>query len=289
MPGRDGLWLIGELRKRCPDTAVIMATGVQDVGTAVTSLRHGVIDYLMKPFGRERLREAVRRGLEWHRAALAGRESQQRLHEEVAQRRHQLTFALNALPIDSRPTLEAMLGMLAIHDPALLEHGRRVARLASAIACEMDRPRGECEALELAALVHDLPKLTFPESIARKNGSLLPQERELIRVGPTYGRDVLNGIPFLGGAADIVHARYEWWDGSGYPRGLAGEAIPLSSRVLAVADTFDTLLQSRRHRPAMSLPQAIGEILRCQGSQFDPAVVDAFQRVQPGCIPVTAA
>jgi HD-GYP domain-containing protein (c-di-GMP phosphodiesterase class II) len=180
--------------------------------------------------------------------------------------------------------------MLTINDPPLMEHLRRVANLAAAIGAELDRPASEIDVLERAALVHDLPKLAFPEAIARKAGVLLPQEREVIRISPTFGHEVLVRIDYLAEAAEVVHARYEWWDGSGYPRGLRGEAIPIPSRILAVADTFDTLLLPRRYRAAMSAAQASAEIVWCQRTQFDPQVVEAFLRARPGRdIPVTAA
>jgi HD-GYP domain-containing protein (c-di-GMP phosphodiesterase class II) len=209
---------------------------------------------------------------------------------QVTERRTQLAGALNALVIDSRTMLEALLRMLTIGDPAMLDHGRRVADLAGLMAAELGVAEGEADVLQRAALVHDLPRLSLPESLARKEGTLLAQERELIRVGPTFGHDLLSEVAYLAEAAPIVHARYEWWDGSGYPRGLAGEAIPLSSRILAVADTFDALLQPRAYRPAMSERESAAEIVRCRGSQFDPAVVDAFCRIQPRIgIPAPAA
>src|SRR5215510_8662609 len=116
MPGRDGLWLAQQIRQEAPETAIIMATGVQDVGSAVASLRYGVIDYLTKPFGRDRLRESVLRGLEWHRAATDSRRWRQSLDAEVEARRHRLRDTLSLIPIDSDAALDRMLGMLTNGD-----------------------------------------------------------------------------------------------------------------------------------------------------------------------------
>jgi HD-GYP domain-containing protein (c-di-GMP phosphodiesterase class II) len=161
----------------------------------------------------------------------------------------------------------------------MFAHACRVADLSRRLAQAYGLDHRVTEVLERAALVHDLPKLVVPDAILAKGGPLLPQELDLVRVGPVIGHELLLGIEFLEGAARVVRARYEWWDGSGYPRGLESEAIPIESRVLAVADTFDTLTQPRRYRAAMDDPAALAEILRCRGTQFDPDVVDALQRV----------
>jgi len=117
MPGRDGLWLAQHIRRDAPETAVIMATGVQDVNSAVTSLRQGVIDYLTKPFGRDRLRESVLRGIEWHKAATDSRRWREALDAEVDQRRGRLSDALGSLTIDTDAALDGLLNARTLRDP----------------------------------------------------------------------------------------------------------------------------------------------------------------------------
>src|SRR6476469_7288373 len=116
MPGHDGLWLAERIRQQYPETAVIMATGVHDVGPAVSSLRQGVVDYLTKPFGRDRLRESVSRGIEWHRAALDVRRWREALDGEVDAKCEQLSATLRALTIDSDATLDTLLSRLTVAD-----------------------------------------------------------------------------------------------------------------------------------------------------------------------------
>lgn len=280
MPGRDGLWLAEQIRQRWPETAVVMATGVQDVGSAVASLRHGVIDYLMKPFGRDRLREAVQRGLEWHREAAEARASRHQLEQAATERRTKLSAALRALQIDSREALDATLVMLTINEPQLLDHSRRVADLAVALGRSLDLPAEGIAALERAALVHDLPRLAWPEGMLRKQGPLAPEEEALVRAGPDQAYAFLSQIPFLAGAAELVRARHERWDGTGYPRGLRAEAIPLGSRILAVVDTYDTLCHARWYRAAVAERAALDELRRCAGRQFDPEIVESFCRLR---------
>jgi response regulator RpfG family c-di-GMP phosphodiesterase len=272
----SGLGVVERLRERFPETAVILATDLQDMDSTVESLRLGVADSLIKPVCRDRLRDAVGRGLEWHRAAVLARDIRDQLRADIELRRAHLAMALNARAIDSRAGLEATLRVLTVHDPAWLDHARRVTELARALGLLANLADDRLDTLERAALVHDVPKLMFPDSLAQKPGALLPLERELIRVAPHSGYDLLAGTEYLRIAAAIVRARFEWWDGSGYPLGLTRDAIPIESRILAVADTFDTLKQPRPYRPAMDEVAAVAEILRCRGTQFDPAVVDSF-------------
>ena len=278
MPGRDGLWLAEQVRRASPNTAVVMATGVQDVGSAVTSLRHGVIDYLMKPFGRDRLREAMQRGLAWHRAAVDARATSDERELEATQRRERLAGALAALNIDSRESLEGMVAMLTIHDPAVLEHCRRVAARAVATGRVLQLDEGGLEALERAALIHEVEKLALPEALSRKDGPLTAAEHDLVRTLPEVGYSLLRPVRYLESAAELVCARYERWDGSGYPRGLRGETIPLGSRILSVVDSFETMVRPRHFQPALPEAEALLELERCSGTQFDPAVVAVFRR-----------
>jgi putative two-component system response regulator len=279
MPGRDGLWLAGQLRQARPETAVVMATGVQDVGSAVSSLRHGAIDYLIKPFGRDRLREAVERGMAWHRAAEHAPQSGERRYLELRQRRDQIAQAIGALKADWHGALEAALALATFYDGATRAHVRRVADAALATARALARPIEELDLLECAALVHEMEKLALPDSILKKNGPLTPGEWDLVREAPVIGYDLLGGLPFLADAAGIVRARFERWDGGGYPRGLQGETIPLLSRILAVADTYDTMIRPRRAQSALSAHEALRELDQYRGTQFDPHVVVAFHRV----------
>ncbi|MCL4811760.1 MAG: response regulator [Vicinamibacteraceae bacterium] len=285
MPGRDGLWLAEQVRRLSPDTAVVMATGVQDVGSAVTSLRHGVIDYLMKPFGRDRLREAVQRGIDWHRAAVDARAGGEDRLTEAQQRREELATAIAGLHIESRAALEALVTMLALQDRGMIEHSRRVAQAAIALGRALGVDAAGLDLLDRAALAHEIEKLTMPPGVIQKEGPLSPAEQELVRQAPEHGYRLLEGVPYLAEAAAVLRARHERWDGGGYPRALAGEAIPLASRILAVADTYESMVRPRRPQPALPVADALQELDRCSGTQFDPDVVAAFRSVVPSLPP----
>lgn len=279
MPGHDGLWLAEQIRREHPETAVIMATGVQDVGPAVESLRQGVIDYLTKPFGRDRLKDAVVRGLEWHRAAWDARRWRESLQREMEVRRTRLSDTVAALRIESDATLDGVLSMLTLTDPDAYAHGYRVAALSISVGRTLVLPAADLAAMERAALLHDLGKLAMPEAILRKPAPLTAEEQWLIRQHPSIGRDLIAGVPYLSAAAVIVGDAHERMDGLGYPRGVRAGEVSLAARIVSVADAYDTMTRPRVFRDAISPADAILELERCSGSQFDPAVVHAFRQV----------
>lgn len=279
MPGHDGHWLVEQLRRHSNDVAIIMVTGLLDVSAAVSSVQHGLIDYLVKPFSRDRLREAVQRGFEWHRASLQERRWREELDAEAQRLRRQLGEAFSAIDIQSYETLDAVVQMLTLRDRELYDHLHRVETLSLALASKLHLPQMEVETLRRAALVHDIGRLALPPALFRKPEPLTNDERLLVREGPHFAYELLRPVPYLTSAAEIVRHRYERFDGQGFPGGLAGQAIPYASRILAVADTFDTMLLARPYRDAVSPADAFTELRRCAGLDFDPRVVDAFSSI----------
>jgi HD-GYP domain-containing protein (c-di-GMP phosphodiesterase class II) len=138
------------------------------------------------------------------------------------------------------------------------------------------------EPLRRAALLHDIGRLALPPVLFRKTGPLSAEEQVLVREGPHFAYELLRCCAFLTDAADVVRHRYERFDGRGFPGGLAGDAIPASSRILAVVDSYDTMLLSRPYRDAISSTEALLELRRCAGREFDPRIVQAFADVIAG-------
>ena len=279
MPGRDGLWLADHLRQRHPETAVIMATGVQDVGAAVDSLRRGVVDYLTTPFGRERLREAVWRGVEWHRAARDSRRWRESLETEVEARREKLARAVRSIHVDSDEALDAMLSMLTISDRDAYAHAYRVAALAASIGRALGLAGGDLRTLERGALLHDLGKLVMPDALLRKPAPLTAEETALIRQHPRLGSELIRDVSYLADAAAVVRDAQERIDGLGYPHGLRADDVWIGARIVAVADAYDTMTRPRVFRDAITPSEAFLELERCSGTQFDPQVVAALRDV----------
>ena len=279
MPGRDGLWLAQTIRQNAPETAVIMATGVQDVTSAVTSLRQGVIDYLTKPFGRDRLRESVSRGIQWHKAARDSRRWREALEGEVDAKRERLVEQLAAAAVDSDVTLDALLALLTRGDGDAYAHAYRVAALSASVGCAMKLNEDDMASLERGALLHDVGKFAMPEALLRKPAPLTVEEQDLIRQHPQIASDLIATVPYLAAAAELVRDAQERVDGLGYPNGTPANDVALGARIIAVADAFDAMTRARVFRDAISPREAILELERCAGTQFDANVVAIFKRV----------
>jgi len=175
-------------------------------------------------------------------------------------------------------TVSALSNLLDARDPHTARHSHNVAGYALAIAREMDLPRAQREAIYIAGLLHDIGKIGVAEALLKKPGRLLPGEWEEVKRHPVLSYRILRDIPELQEVAIITLYHHEWWDGRGYPYGLKGEQIPLGARILCVADSFDAMISERVYKPALAPEAAIAELKRCAGSQFDPAVVEAFLR-----------
>lgn len=279
LPGRDGLWLVDQLRRRYPDTAIVMATGQREFDSAVTSLRAGATDYVTKPFDRDQIQQAVRKGLDRHRAIVEEHNSRQRLQDALLERQARLSDAIVESEVTSAGALEAMLAMLTSHNAGARDHARRVARTAVHMALALGVTEPELSEIERAALLHDIGKVAMPEALLQKSGALTNEERDVMREHPRVAFSLIRDVAFLRGAADLVLSASEWFNGRGYPLQLAGAHIPRGSRVIAVSDAFDVMTHAQVYRNPVSAADAVHEIGRCAGTQFDPAAVDALQQV----------
>lgn len=281
MPGHDGLWLAAKIRQHHPETAVIISSGVHDMDAASESARHGVVDYLLKPFGRDRLRDAVSRAFEWHNAAWDARRWRETLEREMDALKASLWDHVHRAPISTEPELDAVLLSLPARARDVCEAATRVAALSLAIAERLERSDIDRAVLRRAALVHDLGKLALPDAVLRKPAPLTPDEQALVRSVPHLTAEMLASISFLATAAPIVRDVAERLDGQGYPRGIRAELIPMESRIIAVADAYDAMTHARVYRDPISHQEALLELERCAGSQFDPTVVRALEQTIP--------
>ena len=275
MPGHDGIWLADRIRQQFPETAVIMASAARDTDPRVVE-HTGAVDYLLKPFGRDRLRFALDRGFDWHHVAAGRREWMRQLSSEFRERCHGLVATISdAAGADSCQEV-ALLSLMDESDPSAQDHAERVAAISVQIGQILGLTRESLAALRQGALLHDLGKLALPEAILRKPAALSSEEREIVRQHPGIGADLLKSLEGFDQAAVVVRAAGEWYDGHGYPQALAGDAIPLGARIVAVADAFDSMTRTQIYRDAKPSSEAVQEIMRCSNSQFDPVVVSAL-------------
>ena len=275
----DGIGLLERTKEKFPDMPVVMVTAVHDISVALAAIRNGAYDYLLKPFEREQLLNAVRRALENRRLKVENRTYQTNLESLVEARTDQLQQALRDLERSYDITLEALGDALDFKDAETQSHSKRVTAFTMAIAKEMGMPKEQIDVIARGAYLHDIGKMAIPDNILRKPGKLDDEEREIMREHCYHGYQMLKKIPFLAEACEIVYSHQEHFDGSGYPRGLKGKEIPIGARIFSVADTLDAIISDRPYRKARSIAEARKEIQDWSGRQFDPDVVEVFLRM----------
>jgi putative nucleotidyltransferase with HDIG domain len=265
---------------------VVMVTAVHDISVALAAIRSGAYDYLLKPFERDQLLATVRRALENRRLTMENLAYKNKLETLVSARTELLQRAMSELEGAMRElersydiTLEALGDALDLKDAETEGHSKRVTAFTMAIARAMELPTDRVRVIARGAFLHDVGKMAIPDAILRKPGRLTPEEQTKMREHAFLGYQMLRKIRFLHEPAQIVYSHQERYDGSGYPRGLKGDQIPIGARIFAVADTFDAITSDRPYRAAQSIPAARREIQKHSGHQFDPQVVEAFMSI----------
>ncbi len=281
MPGRDGFWLLDRLHSEHPTIAVIMLTAFGDTEAAVECLRRGAVDYLLKPPKVTDLVRSIERALARRRLELARHRYRTSLERRVREKTAELSRALREVEAAYSSTLFALVAALDAREHETSDHSQRVVRYTLAIADQLGVADADRPDIARGALLHDIGKIGVPDAILLKPGTLLTHEWEEMRRHPQTGYTILKSIPFLQIPAEIVLSHQERFDGSGYPRQLAGEAIPLGARIFAIADAFDAITSDRPYRKGASIERARGEIRDFAGTQFDPACADAFLSLAP--------
>lgn len=258
MPHLDGFGLLKAVRAHPTGAAVPFLFLSARTETAATSQARvlGADDYLFKPFDADDLSLAVA-------AKLARRRAVERFDTRAA---HLQTVLMLANTIEAR-------------DRNTRGHVERVQRYAMALANALDWDEEALAVLEYGALLHDMGKLLVPRAILNKPSRLTSPEWEVLRRHPEDGAHMLAGVDHLRGALPFVLHHHEQWNGTGYPHGLAGTAISIEGRLLAVVDAFDAMTSDRPYRPARSIAEACDEIVRQAGIQFDPAIAEVFVRL----------
>ena len=279
MPEMDGIRLLDWLRQYDPEVPVIMVTAIHDISTALEAIRRGAYDYILKPFEKDQLFLGVDRALQHRRLVMENRTYQRNLEQMVDKQTAELRLAVAQLEQSYDDTLEALGSALDLKDAETEGHCQRVTAFCISIAKAMPVPDPYLPVLARAAFLHDIGKMAIPDGILRKPGPLTDDEKQIMRKHCEIGYNMLIRIPFLREAAEIVLAHQEFFDGSGYPRGLSGEQIPLGARIFTIADSLDAMISDRPYRRALPLSNARQEIRRCSGTQFDPKVVEVFMSI----------
>lgn len=289
MPHPDGFALLEQLRPHIPPPAfvpIVVLTADISTEARLRALSMGAKDFLGKPLDAIEVVLRIQNLLETRFLYLQLREHNERLEQKVRER----TKALEEAQVE---ILERLALAAEFRDDATLEHTRRVGAISAALAARLGLPPDEVELLRLAAPLHDLGKIAVPDWVLLKLDRLTTDEFEVMKTHTTVGAKILSGSqhPLLQLAEQIALAHHDHWCGGGYRPEVAGDDIPLAGRIVAVADVFDALTHARPYKHAWSVADAVAEIQRQRGRQFDPAVVDAFVSLleEEGAIPMAEA
>ena len=275
MPHMDGLEVMDRLNEilEASYLPILMLTGDMDPEARREALSRGAKDFVNKPFNSDEVLLRIRTLLETRFLYLQIQSQNQLLEAKVRDRTRELESAQIEI-------IERLARAAEFRDDTTGQHTERVGQMAALLARELGLPDAQVSLIRRAAPLHDVGKIGIPDAILLKLGKLTPAEFELVKTHTTIGARILSGSRFalLKLAEEIAFSHHEQWDGSGYA-GLAGDQIPLAGRIVTVADVFDALTQKRPYKAAWPRSEAIAEIDRQRGRQFDPNVVDAFLRV----------
>lgn len=274
--GLPDLALMDMARALCPDIPLIALLESHDANVALEAVRHSAIDCVLKPYASDLLLAAVARALERRRVTQQDTLDRQNLEQLVTARTAMLRNAIADLEQAYDITLEALGDALDLKDAETEGHSRRVTAYTIALARAMGLDAAMIRVAARGAFLHDIGKMAIPDAILLKPGRLDRREQAMMREHCVRGYQIVRKIPFMQDVAQIVYSHQERFDGAGYPRRLKGEEIVLGARIFSVADTLDAITSDRPYRRANSFDAARAEILRCSGTQFDPAVVTVY-------------
>ena len=299
LPGNSGLHVVRHFLAEYPHTAAVMVTGTDDPAVASTALAIGAYGYLIKPLTANTVLIGVKNALSRRKLEIENNAQREALEQIVRARTAALERSASRLKLSREETVRRLSRAVEYRDEETGGHTERMSAYCAMLAGKLGV---DVESIRIASPMHDVGKVALPDHILLRPGALTPDERREMERHTLIGHQILSGSgsALLELGATIALTHHEKWDGSGYPRRLAGNAIPLDGQVAAVADVFDALTSDRPYRPAFPIEQAV-EILRAErGGHFDPRLVDLFLenvdelaelriRYTPSAQPATAA
>ncbi|WP_274381596.1 HD-GYP domain-containing protein [Pseudoxanthomonas koreensis] len=275
MPGMDGLEFARRFRRlpKHRDIPIILITVVGDEPVRQAALEAGVIDFLVKPVRPRELRARCHNLLQL-------RQQSETVKQRALSLEQRLLSSMHEVEERERETLSRLARAIEFRDAGTSAYLERMSRVAGLIAEGLGLAEEEVRTIEMAAPLHDIGKIAIPDAVLMKPGKLDESEMSVMRRHPRIGHELLSGSQnrFIQAGALIALRHHERYDGSGYPDGLAGEAIPLEARIVAVADVFDALISPRPYKEAWTVEAALAYLCAQRGRLFDPACVDALLR-----------
>jgi putative nucleotidyltransferase with HDIG domain len=274
MPKMDGITALQEIKKKHPDTEVILLTAYASLETARDAIRFGAFDYLIKPFDKDDVLLVVEKGLKKRRNNTDLKLERDILLDRTSYLEEQVSNARSNIMTCYEGTVNALILTIDAKDHYTYNHSNRVAQLSTQLAKELSVPDKIIKEIENAASIHDIGKIGIEENILKKNGKLTLDEYTEMKKHPAIGARIVQSVPFLEDAIPVILYHHERYDGGGYPEGLHGEQIPLSARIVMVADAVDAMMSARPYRDSLTINKVMNELSENAASQFDPDVTD---------------
>ncbi|NNE98161.1 MAG: HD domain-containing protein [Pyrinomonadaceae bacterium] len=274
-----GFDFISTVKSLSPHTAIILICEDISANETIAAFRAGATDFLQTPFNLEEVETAVNKGFSEHERKRLYDYFQNSVEDLTAIETAKIEKNIDEIENSYRVTLKAVAQALETRDFETYGHSERVVTFSLRLAHEVGIKKDLMRDLELGALLHDVGKIGVPDSILRKPAKLNEKEWDKMKLHPIHGFKILRDIPFLEGAVKIVSQHHERWDGTGYPLGLRGENIDICARIFSVVDAFDTMISDTVYRKGRPYQDALKELDRCAGTQFDPAIVEAFKEI----------
>ena len=285
LPGESGIELLAHVRVQHPTLAVLMVTGEDDLGLATTAIELGAYGYLVKPVRAGELLINVATALHRRRREAELLRRFERLEGHGPDTAGALRRALDASRLSpdvalafQSDTMRRLLRLAEFRDDQTGQHMLRMGRYCEILALQLGMSEERCAKLRLASELHDIGKVGIPDGILLKPGKLTLSEYDVMKTHADIGYRLLadSSAELMRLAATVAHTHHEHWDGRGYPRGLAGEDIPIEGRIAAVADVFDALTSDRIYRPAFPVGLAVAMMESERDRHFEPALLDAL-------------
>ncbi|MDI7261864.1 MAG: response regulator [Thermodesulfobacteriota bacterium] len=278
MPEMTGIELLQKVKAIDPKMKMIMVTAYPEIDLAVNAMRLGAYDFIIKPADLDLVVLSVKKALESKRLEEEIEAYHNRLEELVEERTAGLQQAYRILKKTHLDSVKILAEAIDAKDPYTRGHSDRVKRMSLRIAQKMGFSEERLEVLEYGALLHDIGKIGIKDEVLQKQGPLSPEEYQYIQEHPLIGVKIVEGVEFFKDKIPMIRHHHEHYDGSGYPDGLAGEAIPIEGRIIAIPDAFDAMTSARPHRSIMPRQNVLVELEKYKGKQFDPKVLEIFLR-----------